>query len=141
MAEHETGQADFGRRLFLRTVVASAMVGFAAQTGIELAVPARLHAQTNLSPDAALQELIAGNQRFSGNQLTSIEHDPYRPERPNGRQAGTFCGGAFVRRFSSASRTDLRPDDWAHLCHGVAGNIVTPEIIASLEYGVAVLGV
>jgi hypothetical protein len=32
-------------------------------------------AQANLTPDGALQELIAGNQRFAANRLTSIEHD------------------------------------------------------------------
>ena len=34
-----------------------------------------LRMQTNLTPDAALQELLAGNQRFASNQLTSVEHD------------------------------------------------------------------
>jgi hypothetical protein len=27
------------------------------------------------SPDAALRELMAGNERFDDNQLTSVEHD------------------------------------------------------------------
>jgi hypothetical protein len=42
---------------------------------MELAAPERLGAQTNLTPDAALRELMAGNQRFGNNQLKSIDHD------------------------------------------------------------------
>src|SRR6266403_1757366 len=34
-----------------------------------------LRRQNNLTPDAALEELLAGNQRFASNQLTSVEHD------------------------------------------------------------------
>jgi hypothetical protein len=71
---------DSGRRQFLKTVLSSAVVGVAVQAGTELAAPEKLSAQTNLSPDAALQELLAGNQRFAANQLTSIEHDLERTQ-------------------------------------------------------------
>src|SRR5690349_16839729 len=63
-----------GRRQFLHKVVSSAVVGVAAQAAIGLASP-KLHAQTNMSPDAALHELLTGNQRFVANRLTAIEHD------------------------------------------------------------------
>jgi carbonic anhydrase len=75
MPDNALVHTDFDRRQFLQTVISSAVVGVATQAGIELAAPERLSAQTNLSPDAALQELLAGNQRFAANQLTSIEHD------------------------------------------------------------------
>jgi len=68
-------QTDSSRRQFLQAFLSTAVVGVAVQAGIELAAPEYLSAQTNMSPDAALQELLAGNQRFAANQLTSIEHD------------------------------------------------------------------
>jgi hypothetical protein len=64
-----------GRRQFLQAACSGAVVGIAAQAGVDFASPAMVTAQTDLSPDAALQELLAGNQRFAANQLTSFEHD------------------------------------------------------------------
>src|SRR5439155_7643800 len=132
---------DSGRRQFLQTVCSSAVVGFAAQAGIELIAPAKLSAQTNLSPDAALQELLAGNQRFAANRLTSIEHDlTILKEHTVGKQE------PFATVLACAdSRVPVELVFDQTIGHifvtRVAGNIVTPEIIASLEYGVAVLGV
>jgi carbonic anhydrase len=141
MAEHGTVQTDFGRRNFLRTVLSGAVVGFAAQTGIELAAPSKISAQTNLSPEAALQELISGNQRFSGSQLRSIERDlAVLKDRTVDKQE-PFA--AVLSCADSRVPVELIFDQTiGHIfVTRVAGNFVTPEIIASLEYGVAVLGV
>ena len=132
---------DFGRRQFLQTVLSSAAVGVAARTRIELAAPRKVHAQSNLSPDSALQELLAGNQRFATNQLTSIEHDlTILKEHTVGKQE-PFA--AVLACADSRVPVELVFDQTiGHIfVTRVAGNIVTPEIIASLEYGVAVLGV
>src|ERR1700745_3618633 len=75
MPDNAGVHTDSCRRQFLQAVLASAVVGVAIQTGIELVTPEKLSAQTGLDPDAALQQLLAGNQRFAANQLTSIEHD------------------------------------------------------------------
>jgi carbonic anhydrase len=129
------------RRQFLHTVLSGAVVGLAAQAGIELAAPARLSAQTSLSPDAALQELLAGNQRFAANQLTSVEHDlTMLKEHTVGKQ-DPFA--AVLACADSRVPVELVFDQTiGHIfVTRLAGNVVTPEIIASLEYGVAVLGV
>ena len=141
MPENARVDTGFGRRQFLQTVLSSAVTGAAAQAGIELAAPERLSAQTNLSPDAAFQELLAGNQRFAANQLTSIEHDlTVLKERTVGKQE-PFA--AVLACADSRVPVELVFDQTiGHIfVTRVAGNIVTPEIIASLEYGVAVLGV
>lgn len=133
--------SDVGRRQFLQTVLSGAAVGVAAQIGIELASPYRVHAQTNLSPDAALHELLAGNQRFAANQLTSIEHDlTILKERTVNKQE-PFA--AVLACADSRIPVELVFDQTiGHLfVTRVAGNVVTPEIIASLEFGVAVLGI
>ena len=133
--------ADSCRRQFLQAVLSSAVVGVAIQAGIELATPDKLSAQTSLGPDAALQELLAGNQRFAANQLTSIEHDlAILKEQTVGKQE-PFA--AVLACADSRVPVELVFDQTiGHIfVTRVAGNIVTSEIIASLEYGVAVLGV
>ena len=130
-----------GRRSFLRTVLSSAVVGAAAQVGIKLAAAEKFGAQTILSPEAALEELLAGNQRFAANRLTSIEHDlAILKDRTVSKQE-PFA--AVLSCADSRVPVELIFDQTiGHIfVTRVAGNIVTPEIIASLEYGVAVLGV
>lgn len=131
---------DAGRRKFLRAAVTSAAVGVAAQVGINFIFPARLSAQSNLSPDAALQELIAGNQRFAANQLTSVEHDLIVLKERTVDKQEPFA--AVLSCADSRVPVELVFDQTiGHIfVTRVAGNVVTPEIIASLEYGVAVLG-
>jgi carbonic anhydrase len=111
------------------------------QSGINLVSPARLNAQSNLSPDAALQEMLAGNQRFSANQLTSIQHDLLVLKERTAEKQEPFA--AVLACADSRVPVELMFDQTiGHIfVTRVAGNIVTPEIIASLEYGVAVLGV
>lgn len=141
MLDNANFHASSGRRQFLQTALSSAVVGVAMQAGIELATPIKLNAQTNLSPDAALQELLAGNKRFAANQLTSIEHDlTMLKEQTVGKQE-PFA--AVLSCADSRVPAELIFDQTiGHIfVTRVAGNLVTPEIIASLEYGVAVLGV
>ena len=95
----------------------------------------------NLSPDAALQALLAGNQRFAANQLRSIDHDlALLKERTAGRQE-PFA--AILACADSRVPVELIFDQTiGHIFVArVAGNIVTPEIVASLEFSVALLGV
>ena len=134
-------QTDSGRREFLRTVISSAIVGAAARAGLDLAAPEMVNAQTTLSPDAALQELLAGNQRFVANQLTSTKHD--LPALRGQTLAKQEPFAAVLSCADSRVPVELVFDQTiGHIfVTRVAGNLVTPEIIASLEYGVAVLGV
>lgn len=74
MTNQASSLAGVGRRQLLQTVLSGVVLGAATQAGIEFASPRKLHAQTGLRPDEAIQELLAGNQRFATNQLTSITH-------------------------------------------------------------------
>ena len=129
------------RRQFLQTVLSSAVVGAAAQAGLEFFAPARLNAQSNLTPDAALQELVAGNERFAANQLKSIEHDLIVLKEKTVDKQEPFA--AVLSCADSRVPVELIFDQTiGHIfVTRVAGNLVTPELIGSLEYGVAVLGV
>jgi carbonic anhydrase len=128
------------RRHFLRNVLAGAAAG-AAVAGIEGALPRPLLAQTTLTPDAALRELMAGNERFDTNQLTSVEHDLRILKEHTVEKQEPFA--AVLACADSRVPIELVFDQTiGHIfVTRVAGNIVTPEIIASLEYAVAVLGV
>jgi carbonic anhydrase len=103
--------------------------------------PATGYGQTSLTAESALRELMAGNERFAANQLTSIEHDlkilkDHTVEKQEPFAAVLSCADSRVPVELVFDQTI------GHLfVTRVAGNLVTPEIIGSLEYGVAVLGV
>jgi carbonic anhydrase len=141
MSANASTHTNPGRRRFLQTALSGAFVGVAAQAGLELATPTTLSSQSNMTPDAALQELVAGNQRFAANQLKSIEHDlTVLKERTVDKQEPL---AAVLSCADSRVPVELIFDQTiGHIfVTRVAGNLVTPEIIGSLEYGVAVLGV
>ncbi len=129
------------RRRFLHSAVSGVAIGIAAQAASELGVPTMLAAQTNLTPDAALKELLAGNERFAANQLTSVEHDLEVLKEHTADKQEPFA--AVLACADSRVPVELIFDQTiGHIFVArVAGNMVTPEIIATLEYGVAVLGV
>jgi carbonic anhydrase len=131
---------DATRRRFLHTTVAGAVAGLAAAAGMEIAAPRPALAQSKLSPAAALQELMDGNRRFTSGHLTAHDQDlAILKERTADKQE------PFAAVLSCAdSRVPVEmvfDQSIGHLfVTRVAGNFVTPEIIASLEYGAAVLG-
>jgi carbonic anhydrase len=95
--------------------------------------------QNVLSPDAALERLLKGNERYVGG--VSLRHD-FKHEREalaggqNPYAAVLSCADSRIapEYAFDAGRGDL------FVCR-VAGNFATTETIASLEYAVAVLGV
>jgi carbonic anhydrase len=108
--------------------------------GRELAFPPEARAQSALSPDAALTELMDGNQRFTTGRLTAHEHDLAILKQNTIEKQEPFA--AILSCADSRVPVELVFDQSiGHIfVTRVAGNVVTPEIIGSLEYGVAVLG-
>ena len=133
--------AGASRRGFLQTAICGAAVAIAARAGAELVPPATGYGQTGLTAESALRELMAGNERFAANQLTSIEHDLKILKDHTAEKQEPFA--AVLSCADSRVPVELVFDQTiGHLfVTRVAGNLVTPEIIGSLEYGVAVLGV
>jgi len=108
--------------------------------GFELAASPPAFGQNVTTPDAALAELVAGNKRYlsdgihaSAKELAKLRQSTVDKQKP------------FAAVLSCA---DSRvPDEIVFgqtigqiFVARVAGNVVTPEIIGSLEYGAAVLG-
>src|SRR5258708_3735679 len=56
---------DPSRRRFLRNTTMGTIAALGSSLGMEFVLPSSVLAQNLSSPDAALQELIAGNQRFT----------------------------------------------------------------------------
>ncbi|MBV9622796.1 MAG: carbonic anhydrase [Acidobacteria bacterium] len=100
-----------------------------------------LSPQTNLTPEAALQQLLEGNQRFAANQLMSIEHDLAILKERTADKQEPFA--AVLACADSRVPVELIFDQTiGHIfVTRVAGNIATAEIVASLEYAVAILGI
>jgi carbonic anhydrase len=97
-------------------------------------------AQSTLTPDAVIQELVAGNRRFVSGRLTAHEHDLDILRQHTMEKQEPFV--AVLSRADSRVPVELVFDQSiGHIfVTRVAGNIITPEIIASLEYGAVVLG-
>jgi carbonic anhydrase len=130
--------ADSSRRRFLRMTVTGTVAGLVASS-MEF-TPARVMAQSALTPDAALQELMEGNRRFTSGRLISFEEDLAILKQKTVDKQEPFA--ALLSCADSRVPVELIFDESiGHIfVTRVAGNVVTPEIIASLEYGAAVLG-
>jgi carbonic anhydrase len=140
MPDNSCMHSNSDRREFLRKAITGLAVATAVQPAIWLASPS-LHAQSTLSPDEALKELLAGNQRFAANQLTSIEHDLTILKEHTVDKQEPFAG--VLACADSRVPVELIFDQSiGHIfVTRVAGNVANSEIIASLEYAVAVLGI
>jgi len=113
----------------------------AAVAGVSGLIPATtIRAQTTLSPEAALQQLIDGNRRFAEGRLTSFSEDLDILKAKTVDKQEPFA--AVLSCADSRVPVELIFDQSiGHVfVTRVAGNIATTPIIASLEYGVAVLG-
>jgi len=70
----ETREAvnESSRRRFFQMALRGTLAGLVTATGIEFADPRPVMAQSKLSPDAALQDLIEGNRRSEPKQGSVI---------------------------------------------------------------------
>lgn len=143
MTAEKRGQpGDVDRRQFIHTTFAGALVGIATRYGIVVpSIRKRTTEAHDMSPDAAVQELLAGNKRFVANKLSSAGHDLSAERVHTAKKQEPFA--AVLACADSRVPVELVFDQTIGqiFVARVAGNIVTPEIVASLEYGVAELGV
>ena len=91
------------------------------------------------SPEAALDELMAGNRRFTSGRTSTYRRDLAILQQMMEKQE-PFA--AVLSCADSRVPVEVLFDQIIGklFVTRVAGNIVTPEIIASLEYAAAVLG-
>jgi len=137
----ELREVDFGRRQLLHTAIYGALLGTGVKAGIPFVNAETPNVPTDLSPDAALKKLLDGNQRAASGKLSSLDRDLaiLREHTVNKQEPFAAVLSCADSRVPVEMIFDQTIGDI--FVTRVAGNIVTPEIIASLEYGVAVLGV
>ncbi|MGC2399871.1 MAG: carbonic anhydrase [Acidobacteriaceae bacterium] len=109
----------------------------AAPPEVKLSPASERDAKT--SPDAALDELIAGNRRFISGRTMSHRRDLMILQQMMEKQE-PFA--AILSCADSRVPVEVVFDQTIGqlFVTRVAGNMVTPEILASLEYAAAVLG-
>ena len=130
------GRRGVSRRGFLAASAASALAMGAAAT----LAPRSARAQTTLAPGAALAQLMDGNARFVAGRLASFHQDLAVLRQTTVAKQEPFA--AVLSCADSRVPVELIFDQSIGqvFVARVAGNICTPEIIASLEYGAAELG-
>ena len=140
IVEPRISDKDSSRRRFLQMTMGGTLAGLITAAGMKFATPRPALAQSKLSPDAALQELMDGNRRFTSGRLTACEQDLAILKQNTIEKQEPFA--AVLSCADSRVPVELVFDQSiGHIfVTRVAGNVVTPEIIASLEYGAAVLG-
>lgn len=124
--------AGLSRRVMLGAGLAAAAA--APLAGIAQAQPTRA-AET---PDAALKLLVDGNARYVSNQVKERDFSAGRAARTLGQAPFAAILGCADSRVAPELAFDQAPGDLFVV--RVAGNFMTPDGLASLEYGAAVLG-
>lgn len=125
------------RRKFLKESIAAIAL---SAGGMSLLSGRPAAAQTTLDPDGALKQLMDGNARFVAGELTFFDDDLHILKDNTIAKQEPFA--AVLSCADSRVPVELLFDQSiGHVFVArVAGNICTPEIIASLEYGAGVLG-
>ena len=90
------------------------------------------------TPAAALKLLLDGNARYASNQMNERDFSATRAARTQGQAPFAAILGCADARVAPELAFDQAPGDLFVV--RVAGNFVTPDGLASLEYGAAVLG-
>lgn len=90
------------------------------------------------TPDAALKLLVDGNARYAANNMNQKDFSANRATLALGQAPFAAILGCADSRVAPELAFDQSPGDLFVV--RVAGNFVTTEGLASLEYGAAVLG-
>ncbi len=136
----ESPTSHLSRRNFLGSALAGTAATLAGAASMSLFGSTQAFAQSNLTPDQALKELLDGNERYIAGRFTSFDEDKQILRDRTVEKQQPFA--ALLSCADSRVPIEIIFDQSIGelFVTRVAGNMATPEIIASLEYGVAVLG-
>jgi carbonic anhydrase len=125
---------ELQRSLSRRTMLQGALAATAVA-----ALPRALRAMPNtIPPSAALQRLMDGNARYMRNQIDLKDFTAGRAARAEAQYPVAAILGCADSRVAPEFIFDQDPGE-LFVCR-VAGNYMNVDILASLEYGVEVLG-
>ena len=137
-AQHE---AQLSRRDFLRTGAVAALVPWSMGTAIAAAPPApgAPPPPNAIAPADALKRVLDGNARYAANTPNERDFSSGRAARVQGQYPIAAILSCADSRVAPELAFDQGPGDLFVV--RVAGNVVNPDLLASLEYGVQFLGV
>ena len=132
---------DLSRRLFLRNAPMGTIVALGSSLSLGFGVSSRVLARNPTTPEAAVEELTKGNQRFIAGRLTHNEQDLAILKQHTIEKQEPFA--AVLSCSDSRVPVELIFDQSiGHIfVTRIAGNVVTSEVIASIEYAATVLGI
>ena len=125
------------RRQFLRRALAG-VAGLTLSQAYAEQAPAGAPAPNAIAPKAALQRLMEGNARYVSSAPVCNDSRAARAALVNGQYPIAAVLGCADSRVAPELAFDQGPGDL--FVTRVAGNVVTDELLASLEYGVQFLG-
>ncbi len=123
-------------RLSRRAMLGGALAGLAAT-----ALPARAAepVKPSVSPDQALQRLMDGNQAYLENQASAGDYGAGRARLAGGQAPISAVLSCADSRVLPELIFNQKPGEMFVL--RVAGNVINPDGVASLEYGTKFLGI
>ena len=124
------------RRKILGTLAAASALGLAATSQTALASPPK--PSNTLTPDQALERLMAGNQRYVKGNTELKDFASTRSLLSSGQNPYACLLGCADSRVGPEFCFDEARGDL--FVNRVAGNYLTTDLLASIEYAVAVLG-
>jgi carbonic anhydrase len=128
-------ESQSNRGLDRRTLVKGALTAAA----LAVAAPRTLQAAANsIPPSAALQRLVDGNARYQQNKMDFKDFSAGRAARATAQYPIAAILSCADSRVAPEIIFDQDPGE-LFVCR-VAGNYMNVDILASLEYGTAVLG-
>src|SRR5437867_4703024 len=136
-AQHEP---QVSRRDFLRTGALAALVPWSMGVVIAAARPApgAPPPANAIAPADALKRLMDGNARYAANTPNERDFSSGRAARVQGQYPIAQILSCSDSRVAPELAFDQGPGDIFVM--RVAGNIVTPDLLASIEYGAQFLG-
>ena len=134
---HSGRLARVSRRTILRVGAYAGLTPWAALTALAADSPPA--APNAIAPAEALKRIMAGNARYVAGQMTSHDFAAGRSARGKAQYPITSVLSCADSRVAPELVFDQGQGDL--FVARVAGNVLTPTVLASLEYGAQFLGV
>jgi carbonic anhydrase len=134
----DSHRSTVSRRSFLAAAAVAAMNPLQSAMAADPPKAGAAPPQNAISPAEALKRIMDGNARYAANTPNERDFSATRAARAGGQWPVAGILGCADSRVAPELLFDQAPGD-LFVCR-VAGNIVTTNLLASLEYGVQFLG-